>query len=120
LQKYHTVEGTVQEEILESIREACHIIETAAGEPVSIDKIADLTNITVPELKKYFKPVVGVNLSVFMQKARMNNSKLLLLETDLPVKEIARLTGYEHEQNFTQAFKKHFKCTPNFFRQRKM
>jgi AraC-like DNA-binding protein len=119
LQKYHTVGEPVQEEIFESIREACHIIETVAGEPVNINKLADLANITVPELKKYFKPVVGVNLSTFIQKARLNNAKLLLLETDLAVKEIARLVGYDHEQNFTQAFKKHFKCTPYFFRQRR-
>jgi AraC-like DNA-binding protein len=117
LQKFHTRRKVIAEETLESIRKARHIIESGVGEVRTAEKIAGLAGISEHELKKYFKPVVGYPLSTFIVHARLNNARLLLQETNLSIRQIAQMTGYSHEHNFVQAFKKRFDYTPFFLRQ---
>ena len=51
-----------------------------------------------------------------MNRMRMEKAALTLLETDLQVEEIASLTGFEDRAAFDKAFKKHFSCTPVYYR----
>jgi len=118
MQKFYTGREPINQEMLERIRQARHFIEASVGELLTIEKIARQVDISVADLKKYFKPVVGTSLSAFITEARLNNARLLIQETDMPIKQIAQICGYEHEQNFIQAFKKHFDYTPFYLRQR--
>jgi len=119
VQKHYGGKEPIPEAMLDSIREARHIIEASVGEILSTDIVAERANMSERDLKKYFKQVVGTGISTFIIQARLNNAKLLVQETDLPIKEIAYIAGYDHEQNFIQAFKKHFDYTPFFVRQRR-
>ena len=119
IQKHYGGKESIPEAMLEGIRAARHIIETTVGQILTIDGIAELAGISERDLKKYFKPVVGVGISTFIIQSRLINAKLLVQETDLPIKEIAYIAGYDHEQNFIQAFKQHFDYTPFFVRQRR-
>ena len=117
LQKHYAGIEPISAVMLDSIHRARHIIEAAVGEILTVDKVAGRAGVTLHELKKYFKPVTGLSVSAFMTQARLNNARLLVAETDLPIKEIAQITGYDHEQNFITAFKKHFDYTPFYVRQ---
>jgi AraC-like DNA-binding protein len=118
MQKFYTGRQPISEEMLERIHLARHLIEASVGELLTIEKIAAQAGISPADLKKYFKHAVGYTLPVFITQARLNNAKLLIQETDLPIKQIAHISGYDHEQNFIQAFKKHFDYTPFFLRRR--
>lgn len=117
LQKHYAGVEPITPAMLDSILKARHIIESSIGEILTIDKVAGMAGVSLHDLKKYFKPVTGMNASAFMTQARLNNAKLLVQETDLPIKQIAQITGYDHEQNFIHAFKKHFDYTPFYVRQ---
>jgi AraC-like DNA-binding protein len=121
VQKYHRGTKTINDKNLESIRNVRHIVEAHMGKIISIGKIAKMTGMNVHTLKKTFKQVVGIGLADFILKARMNNALFLLREqSDMPIKRIAWLVGYDHEENFITAFKKHFGITPKIVRQNEM
>lgn len=120
LQKHYSGEDPISEAVLESIREARHIIESTVGEEFSVEKVARLARMNVHELKKYFKLVAGVSVPDFVASSRLHNAKLLLQESDLSIREIARISGYDHEQNFIQAFRKKFDYTPHALRSRRL
>ena len=48
----------------------------------------------------------------------MNHAAKLLLNTDLPVIQIANETGYENHSFFTQKFREYFSVTPTVYRKK--
>ncbi|MCM3790023.1 helix-turn-helix domain-containing protein [Domibacillus indicus] len=53
-----------------------------------------------------------------LHQMRIGEAKKLLQETDLPLEEIARLTGYSHQTYFNSKFKLLEGCTPLVYRQK--
>ena len=96
----------------ESIHEAKSIIEKNTAQHITSRKIAQQVGMNEFKLKNFFKQVFGVGMFEFMVQVRMQKARVLLLETDKPIKEIATLTGYTSIQNFQTAFRKYFNCTP--------
>jgi AraC-like DNA-binding protein len=43
----------------------------------------------------------------------MNRSKELLINEDMKIAEVAKLSGYKHASHFTTAFKKYFGYLPH-------
>lgn len=96
----------------EAIHEAKSIIEKNTANHITSRKIAQQVGMNEFKLKNFFKQVFGIGMFEFMIQVRMQKARVLLLETDKPIKEIATLTGYTSIQNFQTAFKKYFNCTP--------
>lgn len=63
-------------------------------------------------LKRHFKEVFGTTVYGFIQDAKMENAKKLLMEGN-NVSGTAFLMGYKHAVHFTRAFKKYFSMSPN-------
>lgn len=73
--------------------------------------------INVSRLHKSFKELHGATPYDFGQGVRLEHAKRLLLETSLPVNEIAAQCGYNEHPNFTAAFRKRFGFSPQRFRE---
>lgn len=114
--KFYSGEIPIPYTILEAIWEACHLIEAHIGEQLTVEIVAQSVNLSVFELRKYFKPVVGKTILEFITRSRLQTAKLLLMETDKPIKEIAALCGYDHEKNFITAFQNVMGYGPSFLR----
>jgi AraC-like DNA-binding protein len=114
IQKYSTVALQTRLSRAEkaSIHEARSMIEASIGRHITIKKIAEDVDMNEFKLKNAFKQVFGIGMFEYMLQARMQKARLLLQETDKPIKEIAQLTGYTSIQNFQTAFKRYFNTTP--------
>ena len=64
------------------------------------------------KLKKGFKQHFGTSVFAYVQAVRLDDAKQQLIETDLPVHDIAYMSGYAQPQNFAAAFKRKFGITP--------
>nr|WP_239590589.1 helix-turn-helix domain-containing protein [Enterococcus durans] len=53
-----------------------------------------------------------------MLKVRLKNVQNLLISTNLPMEEIAELTGFKHGYYLSKYFKKIFKMSPSTFRKK--
>ena len=101
---------------MESIYEARSIIEKNPSRHFSINEVAQQVGLNDAKLKSGFKQLFGTGIFQFMLQAKMQKAWTLILETNKPLKEIARLTGYTSMQNFVTAFKKYFNATPGSLR----
>lgn len=68
------------------------------------------------KLKKSFKSVFGTSIYAFLLEERLLNAQQAILETDLPLKQIAELAGYSELSPFSNAFKSKFGFSPSTLR----
>lgn len=67
-------------------------------------------------LKRGFKQLFGNSIFAYVQTVRLERARELLKETDYSITDIAYMTGYDHCNNFSVAFKRKFGMGPKFFR----
>lgn len=67
-------------------------------------------------LSSVFKKETGMTFSEYLSQYRFNMSKKWLIETDMPIKEIAEKLTYNNPQNFIRSFRKLEGMTPGQYR----
>lgn len=82
----------------------------------SIEQLARRKGLTMHKLKRGFQKIYGTGVFEFLLDARMERAGALLLETHIPVEQVARLTGYKNLANFSVVFKKYYGYPPRYFR----
>jgi AraC family transcriptional activator of pyochelin receptor len=80
----------------------------------SLPVLAKQTGSSTYKLNNGFRAVYGITVVEWLLEARMSAAHKLLEETDDPVSQVARSSGYAHPHAFTLAFKKYFGYTPAF------
>lgn len=82
----------------------------------TLEQLASEIGMSRAAFAKRFKDMVGKPMFSYLTGLRMQRAKVLLLESLLPIHEIAELAGYESERAFVAAFKKQVGMTPARFR----
>jgi AraC-like DNA-binding protein len=70
-------------------------------------------------LSVLFKKEVGISLSEYIQRTKIEEAKNLLLYSNTPLSEIASWLNFTDQSYFTKVFKKHEGITPKLYRERK-
>lgn len=78
----------------------------------SIAEIAQAVGMGRTRLKTCFKAYYGKGLYAYLREQRMQLALRLLQDTSMPIKAVAKTTGYKQTSNFSFAFKKRFGVTP--------
>ena len=65
-----------------------------------------------------FKNVFGMTFQNFLTNCRIEKSSILLLETDLPVAQIAKICGFTSCSYFCKCFKNIFDASPLYYRKK--
>jgi two-component system response regulator YesN len=97
------------------LRKVLRMIESEPSRSVS--ELALEVNLSPAHLQRLFKQKTGVHVSDLIVKHRLRKAARLLSTSDLPIKEIAHLVGYEHHSSFVRAFHRHFVQSPKHYRQ---
>lgn len=94
--------------------EAC--ITEDIAKHYTIEMLSEKFEISPTALKKCFHGVYGTSIYSYLRIYRLQTARKLLLETELPVTEIAHKIGYENPNKFASAFKAVYGSTPSDFR----
>lgn len=86
---------------------------------ISLNDISNYTNLSVSYLSKIFKDETGHSLSAYINQVRIQNAKLFLLDDNIPLIEVAYLSGFEDQSYFSKVFKKVSHVTPGKYRENK-
>lgn len=86
------------------------------SENLSVDEIAKKLAISSSGLRKKFKDAEGLSPVEFRIKNKIDEAKLLLVSTDLPITEIAENCGFYDTAYFYKAFCKNVGVTPKEYR----
>ena len=84
--------------------------------PLKPADIAQQIGLSQRQLERLFNNYCSCTPQQFYMKVRIEQSRSLLLETDLPVLQIATATGFATQSHFTKCFRDHYNITPQKFR----
>ncbi len=99
-----------------TINRTLEYVETHFKEGITLEKTAEVLNITPEYLSMLFKREMGMNFSVFLKEFRIRQAKRLLKSTDLKIYEIAQECGYSNSNYFTKVFKEVTGISPAEYR----
>ena len=82
----------------------------------SLTQLSDGINMSYCHFIRRFKAYTGVTPSQYLINLRLDRAQQLLSETDLQIKEIAGLCGFENEYYFSNFFKDNLNIRPSKYR----
>lgn len=92
-------------------------IQSHLGEQrLTREDIANYVYLNPDYLTRIFKKQTGLSISDYLQQQRIDYAKNLLVETSLPVSEVALAAGYSNFSYFSTIFKKSTELNPMEFR----
>lgn len=86
--------------------------------PWKIEELADLAHLSPSYFQVIYKKAFGITCMTEVINAKIEEAKLLLTSTELPVGTIALKTGYNEVYHFIRQFKKSTGMTPGAFRKK--
>ena len=99
------------------IQKCISYINEHYNEDINLEKVANIVHLNPSYFSSVFKKEVGVSFSNYLNKIRIEQSKLLLKNTDFSIVEIAMEVGFEDQSYFSKVFKNLTKMTPKQYRQ---
>jgi AraC family transcriptional regulator len=99
------------------LRAVIEYIEEHLGAGVSLEQIAAVARLSVYHFARQFKAATGLPPHQYVILRRVERAKQLLQpRTDLSLAEVAALTGFSDQSQFSQHFKRIVGVTPGQFR----
>lgn len=74
---------------------------------INQDTLEKISRMSGTKLKNLFKEKYGQSITEYTQRKRMNVAETLLLNTELPIKEIAKSVGYSSHSKFSLYYKRY-------------
>lgn len=87
-----------------------------SGKAPNVSDLAAICGFSERYFAKLFREYTGMAVSQYVKAVQLSKAKTLLLETDLPLKEIAYRLGFSSTANFTSSFRAATGVTPGQFR----
>ena len=108
-------ENTDKDDYLQNVHD---ILEQNLDCEISMEKLAKEIHMGYESLRKDFRKKYGISPGKYRIEKKMEQA-CLLLESGIPIKEIAQMVGYEDVYSFSKQFTKTYHIAPGKFRQRK-
>ncbi|MBQ8332135.1 MAG: helix-turn-helix transcriptional regulator [Clostridia bacterium] len=67
---------------------------------------------------RFFKRVSGRSFNDHLLEVRLNNSQKKLLQSDMPISDVALSCGFEYPSYFIRKFKSKYGMTPKEYREK--
>lgn len=94
-----------------------YIEEHYSEAELSLTSISDILGISQSYLSSQFKKETGTNFLEYVNRYRIERSRMLLQMTELTVEEIGFKTGFTSAKNFARVFKKYTETSPGAYRE---
>lgn len=108
------VEGKLlRNEDIRKLEAARDILERNFISPPTHRELALEVMLNESKLRTGFKEYFASTIYDYVTRLRMELAKDLLLTENKSISEVANLTGFKHQANFSIAFKKYFGCPPS-------
>ncbi len=98
------------------IEKAIATIKSRVNSKLILTEISEETGLSYVQFLRRFQAYTGLSPSDYITTLRLQKAKNLLIDTDLLIKDIAALCGFENEYYFSNFFKKNVNMSPSAFR----
>lgn len=103
----------------ERIKNMLHYIHENFGEDLNTSAIAKSAGVSDSECLRCFHTVIGTTPIQYLRQYRIQRSSQMLMETELPVAEIAARCGFQDVSYFAKTFRELRGCAPSEYRGKK-
>ncbi|MBP5602375.1 MAG: helix-turn-helix domain-containing protein [Treponema sp.] len=103
---------TEQRHTIHAVEDTLSYIREHYRENIALDDILKITSYSKSHFIRLFKKNMGMNLTDYINKYRIEKSCLDLIYTSKNITEIATENGFNTVQYFSKMFKNYMKCTP--------
>lgn len=111
LQNRHQEQNiTINDEVVHYVKEHFSEID------LSVNKIAQEFNVSLPHLSRSFKKSTGVGLLEYIHMVRITEAKRMMKERKFSLQNIMEKSGYSSRITMERAFKKYEGISPGVFR----
>lgn len=99
-----------------ALRRITEFVNENFCEPITLDLIAGETGLSRYYVSHLFKELMNTTFIGYLNELRLSRAAMLLTTTDIPVIEIAGMSGFNNISNFNRAFKMYYDTTPSKYR----
>lgn len=102
----------------DKVAELCQYLDAHCLEVdiTDLDRLGDRFFVTPRTLRRLFLKVKGTTVRLYVESKRLEYAHRLLLETDMPIKDIAKVCGFNFAHHFSRLFRKKFFTSPKNLR----
>ena len=83
---------------------------------ISLDEVSEIASMTKQSFCRFFKKRTSKTFIEFLNEYRLRKACFLLLNDELPIKEICFKLGFNSVINFNRMFKKHYGVAPSNYK----
>lgn len=97
---------------IDAVYKTMEYVRANFDKKLSLDEIAKNAFLSKAYLSSIFKEEIGESLTNYINRVRIEKSKVLLLDKEISLIDIANLCGFEDQSYFTRVFKKWLEFPP--------
>ena len=101
---------------IDAVYKTMEYVRANYDKKLSLDEIARNAFLSKAYLSSIFKEEIGESLTNYINRVRIEKSKVLLLDKEVSLIDIANLCGFEDQSYFTRVFKKMVGISPKKYR----
>jgi AraC family transcriptional regulator len=105
--------GGLPPRVLQRVREH---VETNLESTISLHDLAATAGLSTSHFARAFKQSEGTSPHKYVMSRRLRQALQLLVETELPLSQIASATGFADQSHFSRQFRKSVGVTPSSYR----
>lgn len=102
----------------EAVRNAKAFIHQHLAEPMSLEAVAKAVNVSPFHFCKLFKRATGLTFTDFVNRARVEKAKRMLMRPEARITEVAYDVGFQSLSHFNRSFRRIASESPSEFRRR--
>ncbi len=99
-----------------AVVKALEFIHANLSNSIGVEDIVDATKVSRSTLENRFRSMLGSTIAGEIARQRLRHAKTLLLDTDIPVEEVARLSGFRRATYFSSFFNTQTGLAPGAWR----
>ena len=100
-----------------SVKRALEILSRSFAGGVDADAIAQELNLSTSHFRHLFREATRLPFQKYLVALRLEKARELLLQTQMPVTDVAGTVGFQSTAHFSRAFSKRFGASPSALRQ---
>ena len=118
-QKDHRAYGktTKPDQGVALVRNAESILMSRIQDPPTIPELAKMVGINQQALKKGFKQLYGTTIRQYLNKERLKQAEVLIMNGQMKLREVALEVGYSNPSHFSRRFKEKYGVSPKYYAQ---
>jgi AraC family transcriptional regulator len=118
MQSIPSLKPSTRAELMKRVLRAIEFIHDRYTTRVTLDDLSEVSSLSKFHLQRTFRQVKGCTPQQYIARLRLSKSRELMENSEMPLSDIALLTGFSELPSFSRFFLQHEKMYPSRYREK--